>query len=92
MNAKERFTSWQKDVQSETEGAPEPSELEETLAGPEAPADKSAAEKVFAQVLEADKNRPSFVACDKETWLEVKKMMNAAKIKSRYNHNTIKLY
>ena len=35
MNAKERFTSWQKDVQSETEGAPEPSELEETLAGPE---------------------------------------------------------
>jgi len=92
MNAKERFTSWQKDVQAETEGAPEPAELEKASAEPQVPADESAAEKVFAEVLEADKNRPALVACDKETWPEVKKMMNAAKIKSRYNHNTIKLY
>jgi hypothetical protein len=35
MNAKERFTSWQKDIQSETEVTPEPVEAEKTPLKPE---------------------------------------------------------
>lgn len=89
MNAKERFTSWQKDIQSEKKTAPEP--VEEVSVQPETPSEQSASEKVFAEVVEANKNRPAIVRCDKETWPEVKKLIKEAQIRSKYNHNRITL-
>jgi hypothetical protein len=91
MNAKERFTSWQKDIQSEIKATPEPVEAEESQVEPEVAPEQSSAEKVFAEVVDADKNRPAIVRCDKETWPEVKKLIKESQIRSKYNHNRITL-
>lgn len=79
MTSNERFSSWDDDSQ------------ETPITEDSNTSEKSTVEEIFSKVVEADKNRPATVYCEKEFWPEVKKMMNEAKIRSRYNHNTIKL-
>ena len=91
MKPSNRFSSWENTNEIEDKVTPEPPETEEIPVEPEVAPEQSEAERVFAEVVEADKNRPAVVDCDKETWPEVKKMMIEARIVSRYNHNRIKL-
>ena len=81
MKPDNRFSSWDNTDEIEEKVAPEP----------EAASEQSLADKVFAEVLEADKNRPAIINCNKETWPEVKKLIKEAIIRSRYNHNRITL-